>query len=382
MNNNLPACDFQLAVIGGGLAGLTVAIQAADKGYSVVVFEKEEYPFHKVCGEYISMESRGFLERCGFTFSDHQLPVISRLQVSSVQGNIYDFPLAPGGFGISRYRLDHELYLVARQKGVQFFTSCRVDDVTFENDVFTLTAAGKTYTASMAAGCFGKRSNLDIRWRRPFVQPAKSRLDNWVGVKYHIRYSHPRDTIALHNFSNGYCGISGIEDGKSCLCYLTRAENLKLAGNSIQAMETSVLSRNTHLCKIFKKAEHLYAAPVTISQVSFKRKTQLVNHVIMLGDAAGLITPLCGNGMSMAMQAASLAFREIDRFLAGSITRTTMEQAYVSAWNIEFGNRTRIGRLVQSFFGGNLSTAVFLRAMHAFPALAESLIRRTHGDNF
>ena len=44
-------------IVGGGLAGLTLAIQLADAGYAVVLFEKEKYPFHKVFGEYISMES-------------------------------------------------------------------------------------------------------------------------------------------------------------------------------------------------------------------------------------------------------------------------------------------------------------------------------------
>ena len=37
--------DFDLAIIGGGLAGLTLAIQMADKGYTIGLFEKETYPF-------------------------------------------------------------------------------------------------------------------------------------------------------------------------------------------------------------------------------------------------------------------------------------------------------------------------------------------------
>ncbi|MGZ4157476.1 MAG: FAD-dependent oxidoreductase, partial [Bacteroidia bacterium] len=45
---------YQVSIIGGGLAGLTLAVQLADAGYSCVLFEKNKYPFHKVCGEYIS----------------------------------------------------------------------------------------------------------------------------------------------------------------------------------------------------------------------------------------------------------------------------------------------------------------------------------------
>ena len=56
---------FDLAIVGGGLAGLSLSIQLARAGWQVVVFEKEFYPFHKVCGEYISMESRKFLTDVG-----------------------------------------------------------------------------------------------------------------------------------------------------------------------------------------------------------------------------------------------------------------------------------------------------------------------------
>ena len=55
--------EFDIAIIGGGLAGLTLSIQCANAGYNTILFEKETYPFHKVCGEYISNESLPFLEK-------------------------------------------------------------------------------------------------------------------------------------------------------------------------------------------------------------------------------------------------------------------------------------------------------------------------------
>ena len=56
---------YDLAIVGGGLAGLALAIQSARAGYQTVLFEKEKYPFHKVCGEYVSLESWDFLEELG-----------------------------------------------------------------------------------------------------------------------------------------------------------------------------------------------------------------------------------------------------------------------------------------------------------------------------
>jgi menaquinone-9 beta-reductase len=70
---------YDVAIIGGGLAGLALSIQLAKKNYSVVLFEKEKYPFHKVCGEYISMESWNFLESLGLPLNSFGLPIIDTL---------------------------------------------------------------------------------------------------------------------------------------------------------------------------------------------------------------------------------------------------------------------------------------------------------------
>ncbi len=115
--------SYDIAIIGGGLAGLSLAIQCAGEGYKTALFERETYPFHKVCGEYISHESSPFLERLGVPLSQLALPQISQLTVSDVKGKAYHFPLDMGGFGISRYTLDNLLYGIAIRKGVAVFSS-------------------------------------------------------------------------------------------------------------------------------------------------------------------------------------------------------------------------------------------------------------------
>ena len=371
-----------MAIIGGGLAGLTLAIQSADAGYKTILYEKEEYPFHKVCGEYISMESKDFLIRCGVSLNNFMLPIIHKLKVSDTTGRQYDFDLPLGGFGISRYLLDETLYQIAVKKGVVIHAGTKVNDVVYHNNHFSVHAVNTVCNARIVAGCFGKRSNLDVKWNRSFTMAKPNKINHYIGVKYHIQYPTSPDTISLHNFHNGYCGISQIEDGKSCLCYLTSAENLQRSGNSIAEMEKNILSRNSELKKIFSTAKHLYEQPLAISQISFQPKTQIENHVIMLGDAAGMITPLCGNGMSMAMHSSKLAFENIHQYLSGKISRMEMEMRYAEQWQNNFGNRTRVGRMVQYFFGGSLSTAVFLRSMHTFPAFSRMLIKQTHGTKF
>ena len=377
-----PSDLYDVAIVGGGLAGLTLSIQLAKAGYRVIVFEKEKYPFHKVCGEYISFESWNFLEDMGIPLSDWNLPILKHLQVSAPGGKSIQEDLPLGGFGISRYKLDAALATICRSLGVVLMEETKVTDLHFEQKLFAVRSSAATCYAKIACGTFGKRSNLDIKWKRPFTRQKNNKLNNYIGIKYHIRGDFPSDLIALHNFNHGYCGISQIEDNIYCLCYLTTAENLQRSGNSIPLMEQNILRVNPWLDRIFSTARFLYDQPVTISQISFEKKTQLKDHVLFIGDAAGMITPLCGNGMSMAMHGSKIAFECVNQFLQGQIERHEMEQEYVDRWNNQFRKRLRMGRFIQRFFGNEMLSNLLIGSLKPFPKLISWLIRKTHGEPF
>jgi flavin-dependent dehydrogenase len=380
---------YDILVTGGGLAGLALSIQSARAGYRTALVEKETYPFHKVCGEYISLESWNFLQELGLPLSDWSLPTIRRLLVSAPNGEFVEQDLPLGGFGISRYKMDEALAQIARTAGVDLFESTRVTDIRFEGSLFKVRSTAGELQARVACGTFGKRSNLDIRWKRPFIRDKPNRLNNYIGVKYHILLDPaeadticPPDRISLHNFRDGYCGISRIEEGRYCLCYMTTAANLRLSGNSIAEMEKKILQENPHLKKIFSYAKSLFDQPLTISQISYERKSQVESHVLLVGDAAGMVPPLSGNGMSMALHGSKIAFRCIDAFLQDQRARHEMEQEYTDQWNHHFRRRLWVGRQLQRCFGNALRTNLLLHSLKPFPGIISFLIRQTHGQPF
>ncbi|CCG99610.1 FAD dependent oxidoreductase [Fibrella aestuarina BUZ 2] len=364
-------------IIGGGLAGLVGALELRRAGFDVLLIERKTYPFHKVCGEYVSNEVRPYLTALGIDLDALGAARISQFWLSAPSGRVLTAPLDLGGFGISRYTLDDELYHLGLAAGVQFRLAQTVTDVQFADDQFTvLLGNGEISTARLVLGTFGKRTKLDKTLDRAFMQAPSP----YVGVKYHISgIDFPKDVIALHNFPDGYCGMSAIEDDKYCLCYLTTRTNVRTHG-SIDAMEQAVLCQNPHLRAVFEQATFLYDRPEVINEVSFAPKQAVENHILMAGDAAGLITPLCGNGMAMAIHGAKLVSGLSARFLRNELDRPTLERTYQTDWSRLFGRRLWVGRTVQQLFGRAwLSEAAVATFGLLKPAL-RTVMKQTHGE--
>lgn len=375
------ANTYDIAIIGGGLGGLCLAVQQAKAGKSVVLFEKETYPFHKVCGEYISMESYEFVKGLGVPLDEMDIPKINRLNISAPNGTLLERTLALGGFGISRYTLDNKLAGIAKELGVEVLDGTKVNKVDFSDENFIISTSKGEYKSTIACGAYGKRSTLDVQMQRDFIQQKPSPKNNYIGVKYHITLDYPDDLISLHNFSDGYCGISKVDDNRYCLCYLTTAQNLQDHG-SIVEMEKNVVIQNPYLKEIFTTAGFLYKQPLTISQVTFDRKATIENHMLMLGDAAGTIAPLCGNGMSMAMRASFELNKLLNQYFDKKLNRNELEQQYTLVWHKNFSFRIKAGRTLQKLFGKESLTNASIGLLKTLPFVTDKLIKLTHGKPF
>jgi menaquinone-9 beta-reductase len=364
-------------IIGGGLAGLVSALELARAGFAVTLVERKTYPFHKVCGEYVSNEVRPYIESLGVDLAGLGAANITQFWLSAPSGRLLTAPLDLGGFGISRYTLDEQLYRLGLAAGVTFRLGQTVEDVHFTNERFTVSLnTGETLQARLVLGTFGKRTRLDKTLDRGFMTMPSP----YVGVKYHITgIDFPQDVIALHNFPDGYCGMSAIEAGKYCLCYLTTRQQVRTHG-SIGAMEQAVLAQNPHLRAVMAQATYLYDRPEVINEISFAPKRAVENHILMAGDAAGLITPLCGNGMAMAIHGAKLVSSLSMDFLAGKTDRATLERTYQREWSRVFARRLWVGRTVQNLFGKAwVSEAAVAAFGYVRPAL-RGVMRQTHGE--
>lgn len=362
-------------IIGGGLAGLTSAIHLSKSGLKVSLIEKNEFPKHKVCGEYISNEVLPYFQWLGVNISELNPSTISKIQFSISSGKTIHHTLPLGGFGISRYALDHYLYQKALANGCQIIQDT-VDNIQFEDDEFTIfTNNNLEFKSKIVLGAFGKRSNLDLKLNRDFIQKKAP----WLAVKAHYSGYFPNDLVGLHNFEGGYCGVSKVENNSINICYLVDYKTFKEYKN-IEEFQSKVIYKNPHLKAIFENCTMIFDKPLTISQISFEKKEVVENHILMIGDTAGLIHPLCGNGMAMAIHSAKIASELGIDFLNNTInSRKELEEKYTQEWNTHFKSRLKTGRFLSKILQKEKLTTFLMQLIAIFPFLLPLIIKKTHG---
>ena len=366
---------FDVIIVGGGLAGLTSAIHLSTRKKRVLLIEKNEYPKHKVCGEYISNEVLPYLNSLGINPINEGAKQITKVHISTTKSNLIKGELPLGGFGMSRYFLDNLLVKKAHLNGVQILKDT-VDSIHFKKDSFTITTKSSgVFQSKITIGAFGKRSSLDQKMKRKFIQKKSP----YLAVKIHVKGVFPENLVALHNFKGGYCGVSKVEDNAINVCYITEYRSFKKHKN-ITDFQEQVVFKNKHLRKIFKETSPVFEKPLTISQVSFQTKNPVEDHIIMCGDTAGMIHPLCGNGMGMAISSARLASVRILQFLNGEIkTREGLEKQYLRDWNKEFKIRLKTGHFIAWLFRNQTISQIAYSILKRIPSLLPKMIKFTHG---
>ncbi len=369
--------DFQVIIVGAGLAGLTAAIHLSQKGKNVLVIEKKAYPRHKVCGEYLSNEVLPYFNSLNINLEKDLKPVkINNLLYSTQNAKSIETPLNLGGLGLSRYTLDHYLFNKAEESGAKTMLDS-VENINFKDDEFNLTlSSGKELTANIVLGAFGKRSNLDKSLKRDFIQEKSS----WLAVKGHYEVpDFPENLVALHNFKGGYCGLSKTETGAVNACYMVSYKSFKKYKNT-EDFKEKVLFQNAYLKGFFKNAKPLFEKDLSIAQISFQEKSSIKNHILMLGDAAGLIHPLCGNGMAMAIHSGKIASEAIlNNFKGKHIDRKNLENEYRENWNANFSKRLKTGRMLQTILINPILASTSQNLVKKFPYLLGKIISKTHG---
>lgn len=291
-------------VIGGGVAGSTVAAYLARAGRHVVLVERISGPHDKVCGEFVSGEAAHYLRDL-----DIDLEALGAVRISTVRiytcQRMVSARLRFPAFSISRRVLDEAILRKASSCGAELHRG---------HVARSLRLIGRRWIADLDGACelsanesFLATGKHDLRgWKRP---PGIQ--NDLIALKLHWRLSVDQvgaltSCVELFIFPGGYAGLSLVENGVANLCLVIRKSYFAHLGNAWDALLTSLRAEFLPLVEKLAGAEPCSNRPLAIASIPYGYVQNRTIGPWCIGDQAAVIPSFSGDGIAIALHSARL----------------------------------------------------------------------------
>jgi flavin-dependent dehydrogenase len=366
-----------VTIIGAGPAGSTLATLLATRGIRVALIDRDTFPRDKLCGEFLSYDAIPILDRLGITaeLNARGAPEIDRCIVVG-RSRRYEFPLPVAARGVSRRLFDDLLLrraLDAGAKNLTGWTATRVDErrVTIERGEEQNVVEGK-----VVVGAWGRWGRFDAQLERRFV---RDRAHRNFGFKRHYHGPPSSSTIELYAFRRGYLGVSPIEGGLTNICGLVHARRISGLKGRWDAFVDEIRAEEAHVDSLYARHTAAQESFLSSEPVIFRARSAVEQGIVMVGDASGVVDPLSGNGMAMAIQSAVLAACYV-KLLVTTSERASLENGYAEAHSGFFSPRIRWSRRVARLLSRPRLLDAVLSTVSSRSA-GPFLLRRTRADS-
>ncbi len=312
---------FDLAIIGGGPSGTAAALEAKRRGLRVGIWERDRFPRHKVCGEFISSESLPLL-RQEISADLVRSSVIRRAEFISQAGRRYSFDLPCAARGLSRSVMDQALWLAAIRSGAEACEGTAIRRIGRRQ-----LRTGEFWEVEAATGERRHARSLLIacgRWwsLQDFPSPPQDAraTGSWLAAKAHFAGVLPGDAVQMFFFPGGYCGLAPIEDGLLNVCCLVHSSLACREGVGVLSDFALWLKRAARHPALDSRLRHAIQASETVATAPVRpaRRRADFSGALLAGDAAGFLDPFTGDGISQALHAGRLAAEVIAHFCEGT----------------------------------------------------------------
>ncbi len=314
-------------IIGGGLAGLSLALALQRSGVPTTVFEAGTYPRHRVCGEFIAGLKNTTIEALGLTEILADAKPLSEVAWFSQERVVRRQALLHPALALSRWELDQRLARAFVEAGGTLRTGQRIEDDT--------TAEGRVFATGRKRG------------------PSP-----WLGLKVHALGLRLESELEFHLGKDAYVGLSAVENGFVNICGLFRRRaNLELG------RETALLAylRAAKLGEIANRLERAQIDAESYSAVagfSFARPAAAVDRIV-LGDHFAVIPPFTGNGMALAFQTAESALGPLQAWARGETEWVETVRVTMKSIHQRLDRRLFVASRLHSFMLSSISQKFF-----------------------
>ena len=312
------SAQFEIAIVGGGPAGLAVALEAATRGHSVVVLDRRSGPIDKACGEGLMPAGLASLERLGVLahLDQAETSVFDSITYVQEDGRSVRAALpAPGGLGIRRLALATAMTRRARELRVTLNESCGVRAHRIDANGVTLTTDVGEVRAKVLVAADGLHSALRKAEGLEGVWHGPKRF----GLRRHVAMTPWAPTVEVHFAPGAEAYVTPAGAQRVGLAFLW--EDGRVDGTV--SFET-LLSRFPILEK--RIAGHAFdSEPRGAGPLRQPVSARVKDRFVLVGDAAGYVDAITGEGLSLAFDGAAALGRLWSQVLASEGSAASLQ---------------------------------------------------------
>ncbi len=357
-----------VVVVGGGPAGLALAAGAARAGLEVLVLEKRALPADKACGEGLLPRAVVALQALGATaaLEPEGLARFRAIRWVDEGGAVAEARLpAPGGLGVRRLALSRALLGLARRAGAQVRERAEVRAHRREPDGVVVETGEGEERARVLVAADGLASPVRRREGLEATVPGPARF----GLRRHFALRPWADAVEVH-FTRGveaYVTPAGPE--RVGVAFLFEGE----APGGFDGLLARFPGLGERLSGAAPDSEPLGAGPLRR-----RARALAADRVVLLGDAAGYLDAITGEGLSLGLEAAADLSRLLPEALAAGAGREAF-RTYERAVRARHRRYAAVAGLVLAMARRPGLRRAVVAGLSRSPALFEALVRRAVG---
>ncbi|MHA1973433.1 MAG: geranylgeranyl reductase family protein [Candidatus Hodarchaeales archaeon] len=338
---------YDIVIVGGGPSGTSAAYHASKHGLRVLLLEKETYPRDKPCGGALSTRTLDLLgdeakKSINSTIQETRIvsPSLKNFVVDDISGNF-----------VVREIFDQAMAIDAKKVGAEIFEDTTVDNINVSNDgIYEIETTKGNYRSKYLILANGVRNDvlvrkMGIRNRWPDRYLATTVVSetpiNLSELKSRVTIDKATLVIFFGVVPRGY-GWLFVKDGFLNIGIGATAEDLE--GKSSKKVY------NEFINLLYSKnyiPKDLVLTKAKGHRLVFRKpaKKTVFDNLLLVGDVAGFVSPVTGEGLYYGIKSGQLAVEAIIR----SIKTCKPPQDYSKEWKKDFGtDLSRYGLFLQN----------------------------------
>lgn len=371
-----------VAVIGAGPAGSTTAALLAARGHLVLLLDRATFPRDKTCGDGLTPRAVAVLDRIGLLdgLRGAGYRQINGARLVAPGGAVwhlrfadYDFGLPPFGLVVPRLELDERLRQHALARGARFLGGVQVSRPLHEGGHvvgltgqvaghpvtvharLTVVATGANIALLRALGVLGRMP--------PGINAIRAYFETVPRLGDEFEFYFDRELLP------GYAWIFPLGDGRANVGLGLFARDEGSPAPDLRKLLARFVERQPRL-----REARLLGPPRSYPlRVDFPRCPSLGDGFMLVGEALGLVNPVTGEGIDLALESAELAADAAHAALRRGDTGARSLAPYRQALNARFGSFFRGVHLLLRLATGPRALDILIRQAVRRPHLARTI---------